>query len=178
MTSSSIKVICHRQKHVCLLRKDLKWFNNPFNTENTFRQLSYFPAIISSLKAARRDIYFPAHSIVNPSLLKTHWHPRESNKFSAVFAPCGSACVLLSDVLFEISSFELKANININFTRVLRLHCISDLVFSCVLTFPSSSLSTVLSHLTHDTSQEEPDRRGDTDWVWDWSSRPENMPPK
>uniref|UniRef100_A0A8C6SBK2 Zgc:73226 n=1 Tax=Neogobius melanostomus TaxID=47308 RepID=A0A8C6SBK2_9GOBI len=26
--------------------------------------------------------------------------------------------------------------------------------------------------------QEEPERRGDTDWVWDWSSRPENMPPK
>ncbi|KAK5851568.1 hypothetical protein PBY51_023114 [Eleginops maclovinus] len=28
------------------------------------------------------------------------------------------------------------------------------------------------------TIQEEADRRGDTDWVWDWSSRPENMPPK
>eukprot|EP00064_Thunnus_orientalis_P020847 superscaffoldBa00005979_g20997 len=28
------------------------------------------------------------------------------------------------------------------------------------------------------TIQEESDRRGDTDWVWDWSSRPENMPPK
>ncbi|XP_061887187.1 BCL2/adenovirus E1B 19 kDa protein-interacting protein 3 isoform X2 [Entelurus aequoreus] len=27
------------------------------------------------------------------------------------------------------------------------------------------------------TIQEEGDRR-DTDWVWDWSSRPENMPPK
>ncbi|XP_015236904.1 BCL2/adenovirus E1B 19 kDa protein-interacting protein 3 [Cyprinodon tularosa] len=26
--------------------------------------------------------------------------------------------------------------------------------------------------------QEESERRGDTDWVWDWSSRPENMPPK
>ncbi|KAJ0057224.1 hypothetical protein NL108_002166, partial [Boleophthalmus pectinirostris] len=26
--------------------------------------------------------------------------------------------------------------------------------------------------------QEEPERRGDADWVWDWSSRPENMPPK
>ncbi|XP_072310924.1 BCL2/adenovirus E1B 19 kDa protein-interacting protein 3 [Eucyclogobius newberryi] len=26
--------------------------------------------------------------------------------------------------------------------------------------------------------QEEPERRGDTDWVWEWSSRPENMPPK
>ncbi|CAL1567689.1 unnamed protein product [Knipowitschia caucasica] len=26
--------------------------------------------------------------------------------------------------------------------------------------------------------QEEPERRGDTDWVWDWSSRPENMPPR
>lgn len=25
--------------------------------------------------------------------------------------------------------------------------------------------------------QEEPEARGDTDWVWDWSSRPENMPP-
>lgn len=118
MTSSSLKVVCHTQKHVCLSRKDLRWFNNPFNsksysiisshlishycrpiyqnTENIFRQFSYFPAVISSLKAAHRDIYFPAHSIVNPSLLKTHWHPRESNKFSAVFAPCGSACVLLS----------------------------------------------------------------------------------
>ncbi|XP_054612785.1 BCL2/adenovirus E1B 19 kDa protein-interacting protein 3 [Dunckerocampus dactyliophorus] len=28
------------------------------------------------------------------------------------------------------------------------------------------------------TIQEESDRRADTDWVWDWSSRPENMPPK
>ncbi|XP_061658146.1 BCL2/adenovirus E1B 19 kDa protein-interacting protein 3 [Syngnathoides biaculeatus] len=28
------------------------------------------------------------------------------------------------------------------------------------------------------TIQEETDRRVDTDWVWDWSSRPENMPPK
>ncbi|XP_033981845.1 BCL2/adenovirus E1B 19 kDa protein-interacting protein 3 [Trematomus bernacchii] len=28
------------------------------------------------------------------------------------------------------------------------------------------------------TIQEEADRRGDTDWVWDWSSRPENMAPK
>ncbi|XP_077592921.1 BCL2/adenovirus E1B 19 kDa protein-interacting protein 3 [Stigmatopora nigra] len=28
------------------------------------------------------------------------------------------------------------------------------------------------------TIQEENDRRVDTDWVWDWSSRPENMPPK
>ncbi|TKS84681.1 BCL2/adenovirus E1B 19 kDa protein-interacting protein 3 [Collichthys lucidus] len=29
------------------------------------------------------------------------------------------------------------------------------------------------------TTQEEGERRGrDTDWVWDWSSRPENMPPK
>ncbi|XP_075869949.1 BCL2/adenovirus E1B 19 kDa protein-interacting protein 3 [Nelusetta ayraudi] len=28
------------------------------------------------------------------------------------------------------------------------------------------------------TIQEEVDRRADTDWVWDWSSRPENMPPK
>ncbi|XP_057675881.1 BCL2/adenovirus E1B 19 kDa protein-interacting protein 3 [Corythoichthys intestinalis] len=28
------------------------------------------------------------------------------------------------------------------------------------------------------TIQEENDRRLDTDWVWDWSSRPENMPPK
>ncbi|XP_034048213.1 BCL2/adenovirus E1B 19 kDa protein-interacting protein 3 [Thalassophryne amazonica] len=28
------------------------------------------------------------------------------------------------------------------------------------------------------TIQEESERRGDTDWVWDWSSRPENMPPK
>ncbi|KAM4634764.1 BCL2/adenovirus E1B 19 kDa protein-interacting protein 3 [Polymixia lowei] len=28
------------------------------------------------------------------------------------------------------------------------------------------------------TIQEEGDRRPDTDWVWDWSSRPENMPPK
>ncbi|XP_007576764.1 BCL2/adenovirus E1B 19 kDa protein-interacting protein 3 [Poecilia latipinna] len=26
--------------------------------------------------------------------------------------------------------------------------------------------------------QEEAERRADTDWVWDWSSRPENMPPK
>lgn len=26
--------------------------------------------------------------------------------------------------------------------------------------------------------QEEPERQVDTDWVWDWSSRPENMPPK
>ncbi|XP_054908673.1 BCL2/adenovirus E1B 19 kDa protein-interacting protein 3 [Poeciliopsis prolifica] len=26
--------------------------------------------------------------------------------------------------------------------------------------------------------QEEAERRVDTDWVWDWSSRPENMPPK
>uniref|UniRef100_H3D9U6 Zgc:73226 n=1 Tax=Tetraodon nigroviridis TaxID=99883 RepID=H3D9U6_TETNG len=29
-----------------------------------------------------------------------------------------------------------------------------------------------------DVIQEEADRRGDTDWVWDWSSRPENIPPK
>nr|XP_040053543.1 BCL2/adenovirus E1B 19 kDa protein-interacting protein 3 [Gasterosteus aculeatus aculeatus] len=28
------------------------------------------------------------------------------------------------------------------------------------------------------TIQEEAERRVDTDWVWDWSSRPENMPPK
>ncbi|XP_068429494.1 BCL2/adenovirus E1B 19 kDa protein-interacting protein 3 isoform X2 [Clinocottus analis] len=28
------------------------------------------------------------------------------------------------------------------------------------------------------TIQEEAERRLDTDWVWDWSSRPENMPPK
>ncbi|AWP15453.1 putative BCL2/adenovirus E1B 19 kDa protein-interacting protein 3-like [Scophthalmus maximus] len=28
------------------------------------------------------------------------------------------------------------------------------------------------------TIQEDGDRRVDTDWVWDWSSRPENMPPK
>ncbi|XP_035523984.1 BCL2/adenovirus E1B 19 kDa protein-interacting protein 3 [Morone saxatilis] len=28
------------------------------------------------------------------------------------------------------------------------------------------------------TIQEDGERRGDTDWVWDWSSRPENMPPK
>ncbi|XP_030005656.1 BCL2/adenovirus E1B 19 kDa protein-interacting protein 3 isoform X1 [Sphaeramia orbicularis] len=27
------------------------------------------------------------------------------------------------------------------------------------------------------TIQEEAERRVDTDWVWDWSSRPENMPP-
>ncbi|XP_029940947.1 BCL2/adenovirus E1B 19 kDa protein-interacting protein 3 [Salarias fasciatus] len=26
--------------------------------------------------------------------------------------------------------------------------------------------------------QEEAERRADSDWVWDWSSRPENMPPK
>uniref|UniRef100_A0A3Q3GX43 Zgc:73226 n=1 Tax=Labrus bergylta TaxID=56723 RepID=A0A3Q3GX43_9LABR len=30
----------------------------------------------------------------------------------------------------------------------------------------------------HDSDYEEVERRGDTDWVWDWSSRPENMPPK
>ncbi|KAM3842464.1 BCL2/adenovirus E1B 19 kDa protein-interacting protein 3 [Diretmus argenteus] len=28
------------------------------------------------------------------------------------------------------------------------------------------------------TIQEEVERRVDTDWVWDWSSRPEHMPPK
>ncbi|KAM8827673.1 BCL2/adenovirus E1B 19 kDa protein-interacting protein 3 [Spinachia spinachia] len=28
------------------------------------------------------------------------------------------------------------------------------------------------------TIQEDAERRADTDWVWDWSSRPENMPPK
>uniref|UniRef100_A0A3B4VQ80 Zgc:73226 n=1 Tax=Seriola dumerili TaxID=41447 RepID=A0A3B4VQ80_SERDU len=28
------------------------------------------------------------------------------------------------------------------------------------------------------TIQEEGERRVDTDWVWDWSSRPENMPPE
>lgn len=28
------------------------------------------------------------------------------------------------------------------------------------------------------TIQEEGERRMSTDWVWDWSSRPENMPPK
>uniref|UniRef100_A0A1A8MP49 BCL2/adenovirus E1B 19 kDa protein-interacting protein 3-like n=2 Tax=Nothobranchius pienaari TaxID=704102 RepID=A0A1A8MP49_9TELE len=26
--------------------------------------------------------------------------------------------------------------------------------------------------------QEEAERRADTEWVWDWSSRPENVPPK
>uniref|UniRef100_A0A3P8UMX2 Zgc:73226 n=1 Tax=Cynoglossus semilaevis TaxID=244447 RepID=A0A3P8UMX2_CYNSE len=45
---------------------------------------------------------------------------------------------------------------------------------------PQSSGSPRLSDEDSDcvTIQEEDDRRGDTDWVWDWSSRPETMPPK
>lgn len=49
----------------------------------------------------------------------------------------------------------------------------SNFFWMCLLFFyrcTSSNSSCVL--------QEDGERRVDTDWVWDWSSRPENMPPK